>query len=167
MKIKVISLLIVLLYSTLSAGVVCSEDELVQALLGDISDNSVLDCKRFKEPGDEEKNISSYWTNDCSFEAEPWGGDGKASWVAEANELFGGFSLRDAQGSTVKKDSPDEADICELIRSLYINNHFPDLNNEPDNVLADLVEQIEGVGDWDGSKILAVTGGSFAEKDKW
>ena len=161
------SIIIFLLIQIISSQVVCSEDELVRELLEDLADNGRLDCLRHsvatKEETEEAKRlrIAAEWNGDCSFESNG------EHWV---NKLIKNYKLEkgliDAKGNKVEGNLSDQADMCEIVRSLIGNGKFPNIKDDVTNIDSSIVDYINCPGGEGQTRVCAATGKSFANKDE-
>jgi hypothetical protein len=160
-----ISLMIV---SIVRSEVVCSESELIKELQEDIADNGKLDCLRetIAEEGEtldqRAKRIKANWTGDCSFESNnqlfPW-----TKRLLNNYPLIRG--LVDVMGEPIDKNEPEQADMCEIIRTLIGNDLFKDVKLIGDSLISisdTLVNYIDCP-----NEICAATGSSFADEEGW
>ncbi len=120
---------ILFLTTQVKSEVVCSEDELVKELIEDIRDNGKLDCLRESSPmdaateTDHEKalRIAANWDGDCSFESET----PQFHWKTRLENYYGiTKGLVNAEGMPVEDDAEDQADMCEIVRTLIANSKF-------------------------------------------
>jgi hypothetical protein len=169
-----ISLLIVFSsFPSISSQVVCSLDELVRELYEDIMDNGKLDClrKSVTPNGADEteeqrkKRIAAEWTSDCSFEAENLG---NANWQTKFMTNFDlKRNLVDVNGDPVDQDFDDQADMCEIVRSLVANGKIPEIGEDVRSIDLRLLDYIECPGTEGQTQVCAATGASFADKKGW
>ena len=171
MKSILLSLFIMsIVVSFASSQVVCSEDELVREILEDLADNGKLDClRKSKAPEDgketdEQKRlrIAAEWNSDCSFESNG------ANWVEKLKKNYNlEKGLIDANGVEYKENFADQADMCEIIRTLVGNGKFPALGTDVNHISTRIVDYINCPGGDGQTRVCAVTGRSFADKDSW
>jgi len=154
--------------------VVCSEYELVKELKEDLEDNGKLDCLRESLPvpnessQDKNKRIAANWDSDCSFESEnenfPW-----TKRLFEIYPLIRG--LVDVNGNvTNDENQPDQADMCEIIRTLIGNNMIEGITMVGEGVTSineDISFYIDCPGGGSESAVCAATAGSFADPKGW
>lgn len=154
--------------------VVCSEFELVKELREDLADNGKLDCLResLPVPGETNKEktlrLSANWDGDCSFESE----NRNFPWV---NRLFQIYPLIrgmvDVNGNpTNDQNQPDQADMCEIVRTLIGNNMIDGVTMVGDGITSineDISYYIDCPGGGSESSICAATAGSFADPEGW
>lgn len=164
----IIFLLIIVKFS--KSEVVCSEDELVKEIKEDLADNNKLDCLRESLPvlgetvEQKEKRIKANWTGDCSFESESNG----ESWVTRLQKNYMLFrNLIDVDGKPYTVNKPEQADMCEIIRSLIGNGAFPSLGNDVSNINEKFTEYIDCPGDEGSTEVCAANPFSFADKRGW
>lgn len=162
------SIIFILLIQNISSQVVCSEDELVRELLEDLADNGRLDCLRHsvapQRESEEQKRlrIAAEWNGDCSFES-----NGK-NWVDKLRKNYNlQKGLIDAKGETVKENFSDQADMCEIIRSLIGNGKFPGIESDVSKIDSSIVDYINCPGGEGQTRVCAATGKSFANKEEW
>lgn len=165
---------LVLLYTPVNSEVVCSEYELVKELREDLADNGKLDCLRESLPVPGETNeekvkrLAANWDGDCSFESEnenfPW-----SKRLFENYPLIRG--LIDVDGNpTNDKNQPEQADMCEIIRTLIGNNMIDGITLVGNGVASlneDISYYIDCPGGGSESSICAATAGSFADSKGW
>lgn len=158
-------------FENYSSQIVCSLDELILEIFEDILDNGKLDCLRESLPLNEEtpeqekKRIKAQWDSDCSFEAE---GNQQADWQQKLKENYSlKKGLVDVNGNPVKSDFDDQADMCEIVRALVANGKFMEIGEDVRSISLTLIDHLTCPGGDFQSQICAVTGGSFAEKNKW
>lgn len=173
---KCILLIIILSYclTNIHCEVVCSEYELVKELKEDLADNGKLDCLRESLPVPGETNeekvkrLAADWDGDCSFESEnenyPW-----PKRLFEIYPLIRG--LIDVNGNTTNdQNQPDQADMCEIIRTLIGNNMIDGITLVGDGVTSlneDISYYIDCPGGGSESSVCAATAGSFADPRGW
>lgn len=159
---------------TVKSEVVCSEYELVKEIKEDLADNGKLDCLRESLPvpgetADEKvKRIQANWDGDCSFESEnenfPW-----SKRLFENYPLIRG--LVDVNGNaTNDQNQPDQADMCEIIRTLIGNNMIEGITMVGDQITSlneDISYYIDCPGGGSESSVCAATAGSFADAKGW
>ena len=145
--------------------VVCSEEVLARELREDIEDNGKLDCLR--EIRDKNGNIinsPAAWDSDCSFESD-------SKTLHWKNRLIKNYGLTkglvDVDGNPVEEDFEDQADMCEIIRTLVGNGKFPELGTDVNHISTRIVDYINCPGGDGQTRVCAVTGRSFADKDSW
>ena len=167
---KYICLIIFILLSVALSQVVCSEDELIRELMEDIAYNGKLNCLRHSTPPTEhteteeerQLRIASEWNSDCSFEAL------SEHWV---DQFIKDYDLKkglvDVNGTPFQSNFPDQADMCEIVRTLVANGKFPGVSEDISTVPLSIVNYINCPGDITQTKVCAVTGGSFAYKPGW
>ena len=165
-----IALLILGLTKIYKNEVVCAEDELIREILEDLADNKKLDCLREslpnpgETPQEKELRIKAMWDSDCSFESNSDG----VSWVTRIQKnylLFKG--LIDVDGKPYEFNKPEQADMCEIIRSFIGNGLFPNAGSEINGINKDFVQFIDCPGDEGSTEVCAATPYSFAEKKGW
>jgi len=150
---------------------VCDLATLQMELRQDLADNGMLDCLRVIDPPhfvdetEQQKNLrlSAQWDTSCSFESD-------YNWMEDISKNFGINQLVDSIGDPVKKNFPDQADMCEIVRAALAKGKIKikDLNLQ--NIPSErLINQIDCVGTTDkrGTRICAATGVSFHQKDSW
>lgn len=154
--------------------VVCSEYELVKELKEDLADNGKLDCLRESLPipgetnEEKVKRLAADWDGDCSFESEnenyPW-----PKRLFEIYPLIRG--LIDVNGNpTNDQNQADQADMCEIVRTLIGNNMIDGVTLVGDGVTSlneDISYYIDCPGGGSESSICAATAGSFADPKGW
>ncbi len=169
----IIATSLLLSIARVNSQVVCSQDELVRELREDLEDNGKLDCLRVganPEAADEsqeqrEKRLAANWDSDCSFEACD---EGPTSWIAAAKNTFDlKKGLLDVNGNPTEKDFADQADMCELVRSLVGNGKVPEIGEDLNEVSDSLLDLIDCPGEDGQTEVCAATGGSFAEQKGW
>ena len=157
-----------------SNEVVCSESELVKELKEDLADNGKLDCLRDSLPVPNETNdekikrIAANWDGDCSFESD----NEEAPWNKRLLDIYPIFrGLIDVNGNTTNdQNQPDQADMCEIVRSLIGNNMIEGITMVGDSVTSlneDISYYIDCPGGGSESSICAATGSSFADPKGW
>eukprot|EP00801_Mesodinium_rubrum_P007857 Mrub_07870.p1 GENE.Mrub_07870~~Mrub_07870.p1 ORF type:complete len:231 (+),score=81.50 Mrub_07870:48-695(+) len=160
---------------------------LQQELEEDILDNGILDCLRYippknsklpESPEDSNLRIMAQWTTDCAFEAE-------YDWKTPFYEAYQikGKKLTSARGDDYKfeaSDDSDQADMCELVRTMIKHKFFKVDENSAASITLDELKDVynsvfpkikcaKGVG-VDGPEapgICAVNSGSYYESSKW
>lgn len=171
------SLVISLTLMTLPAysQVVCSLDELVWELQEDLADNGKLDCLRQSSSpnmADESdiqrlKREAADWTGDCSFEAEA---TGDADWKKMLVDNYGINPKKlfvDVNGEPVEDDFDDQADMCEIVRSLIANGKMPAVGEDLKQVAFESLLYLDSVGGDTQTQPIAVNSSSFADRNKW
>lgn len=149
-----------------NSEVVCSEDELVKELIEDIQDNGKLDClressaKKNESAADRELRIKANWNSDCSFES----GD---SWVKRLEKNYPIHKgLIDVDGNSYLNNKPDQADMCEIIRTLIGNGLFKGYSDVT-NLTTEITQLIDCPGLDDTTQVCAATPSSFLDKKSW
>lgn len=169
-----IFVLSVIISSVNNKEVVCSEFELVKEIKEDLADNGKLDCLRESLPVPGESNeekikrLAANWDGDCSFESE----NENYPWV---KRLFENYPLIrgmiDVNGNpTNDQNQPDQADMCEIIRTLIGNNMIEGVTMVGDGVTSvneDIAFFIDCPGGGSESSVCAATGSSFADPKGW
>ena len=167
---KYICLIALTLLSLTSSQVVCSEDELIREIIEDITYNGKLNCLRHSSPPtdhietEEEKQlrIASEWNSDCSFEAL------SEHWV---DQFIKDYDLKkglvDVHGTPFQSNSPEQADMCEIVRALVANGKFPGVSEDISTVPISIINYINCPGGNTQTKVCAVNSGSFAYKPGW
>jgi len=165
-----------LIYYVNSVGIVCSEDELAREIREDLADNGKLDCIRELDSLNlaTESFVVRYnannsqWDSDCAFEAE---NEGINYWVSNFKETYGitgDTPFVDVNGTPQADDFPDQADMCEIVRSLIFNGKFPGMGNSLDTIDEEtLMELLDCPGDEGQTELCAVTGSSFDHHATW
>ena len=160
MKSFVTLIIISLLISFTLSVSVCSLSTLKLELIQDINDNGILDCLRVIPPpisiteSERQKNkrLAARWDSSCSFESTQ-------DWKKDLQSFFGVQHLVSATGEPYESNDPNQADMCEIIRSL-IKHNYP--NVDMTNLNSKYIEGLECPGD-----ICAATKGSFFDKEGW
>lgn len=174
MKIFCFILLAIICLQNVKSEVVCSEYELVREIREDLEDNGKLDCLRESLPipgeakEDKNKRIAANWDGDCSFESDsiefPW-----TKRLMEYYPLVRG--IVDVNGNpTNDANQPDQADMCEIIRTLIGNNMIDGITMIGDgitNLNKDISYYIDCPGGGSESSVCAATAGSFADPYGW
>lgn len=157
-------------FSNVKLEVVCTEDELVREIIEDIEDNGKLDCLResIPIPGEtaEEKikRLKANWDGDCSFESASDG----VSWITRLQKNYMlSKGLVDVNGEVYNSNKPEQADMCEIIRTLIGNGNFPDIGTDMTGLTSKLTRLIDCPGDEGATEVCAATPFSFAEKKGW
>ena len=75
--------------------------------------------------------------------------------------------LIDAKGNKVEGNLSDQADMCEIVRSLIGNGKFPNIKDDVTNIDSSIVDYINCPGGEGQTRVCAATGKSFANKDEW
>jgi len=167
--------LTLLLIANVKSEVVCSEYELVKELKEDLKDNGKLDCLREslpvlgETPEERKLRIEANWDGDCSFESAD---SDNNPWVSR---LFANYPLIrgmiDVNGNpTNDKNQPDQADMCEIVRTLIGNNMIDGITMVGDGVTTinqDISYYIDCPGGGSESSVCAATAGSFADQEGW
>lgn len=170
---------IILLFTLLSlcqiaqSEVVCSEDELAREIKEDLEDNGKLDCLKDTPeiPGETADQrilrIKANWDGDCSFESD----NQQHPWTDRLFEIYPMMrGLIDANGNVVeKKNFENQADMCEIVRSLIGNNIIDGITlvgGMITSINSSITDSITCPGEL-LSKICAATGGSFADPKGW
>ena len=105
------------LLSSVKTDAVCDLNTLIVEVKQDLKDNGMLDCLRVIEPPhsveetEEQKNLrlAAQWDTSCSFEAN-------SAWEQTLKKHYDVNTLVDSVGEPVKKNFPNQADMCEIIR---------------------------------------------------
>lgn len=146
---------------------VCTAKMLIQELTEDLRDNSKLDClfkpipaKEGETPEERKIRIDGVWDTDCAFQAS-------YDWFTIAKENFGiNTGLVDSDGKIVESQFDNQADICELIRSMINGDLFEGYSLA--NLQEEAFERIECPGPADQTyQICAASGGSANQKYTW
>lgn len=172
-KYEALILTIAIISPLVNSQIVCSLDELIRELYDDLIDNGKLDCLRKSVSPDaiteslEQKKLreAANWDSDCSFEAD---GRDDADWKLKFKEHYNlKYFLVDVDGNPVETDFDDQADMCEIIRSLVANGKFPQIGQDVRSISMDLLDLVDCPGNDSQTQPCAVTSGSFSEKSKW
>lgn len=158
-----------LFISEIRSQVVCSLSELVVQLQEDIADNGKLDCLRESIPNDNEtedekvKRLAANWTGDCSFESF----NEKFPWKKRLEDNYAlNKGLIDVNGNPIDNNAPEQADLCEIIRTLIGNNPDMALGSDVNSISKNIVNYIDCPGNG-LSAVCAATAGSFGYKKGW
>ena len=147
---------------------VCTRDLLLRELSEDIAYHGQLICRRrlpqepgtMESPKEQNKRLNAQWDSDWSFEA--------AHWFPKAQALFGIETFVDSQGEPAQQDSPEEADLCELIRAALYYEKFKGYSRENLTVLkVDFLLEIACVGSSPEHQICAANANSFFNEEDW
>lgn len=189
---KLIFLNIIFVFTSLNIyytklEVVCSKEELLKELEEDIMDNGKLDCLRDSLPYNknetgEEKDlrIKANWNSDCSFETtsklyynknnnitNSKGSSSGNKWVKKLQKNYGVYKgLIDADGNTYENNNPNQADMCEIIRTLIGNGIFSEINDVT-NLSKDIIKYIDCPGEFESTKVCAANSNSFSDNESW
>ena len=167
---KSVCLILLILLSVAHSQIVCSEDELIREIMEDIAYNGKLDCLRHSTPPDEQTEteeerqlrLAAEWNSDCSFEAL------SENWVEQFIKDYDlQKGLVDVHGTPFQHNFPDQADMCEIVRSLVANGKFPGISGDVSNVPLSIINYINCPGETTQTKVCAVNSGSFAYKPGW
>jgi len=121
MKMKIYSIIaiftILILLSSIQSDAVCDLNTLIVEIKQDLKDNGMLDCLRVIEPPhsveetEEQKNLrlAAQWDTSCAFESN-------GAWVETLKKHYDINTLVDSVGEPVKKNFPNQADMCEIVR---------------------------------------------------
>lgn len=147
---------------------VCSLDELIKEIIEDLEDNGKLDCLReiLNPDEDNEKNEdrikrkAAQWDSDCSFEAM------NDLWIPLFKKNYGVEEFVDVNGGKHPADFEDQADMCEIVRSLKESGKIEGMG-EGAAVTIDIIDHISCPGEEGQTQICAATQGSFADQKKW
>lgn len=136
-----------------------------------------MDCLReIVAPSDEtpeakKLRIAAQWDSDCSFES-----DSDPHWKTRLFTNYG-FSkgLVNVDGELVEDDSPDQADMCEIIRSMIANGNkifiyigaIPQFSSDVTNISPEIIKYIDCPGDEGQTEVCAANPGSFADTKSW
>ena len=138
---------------------VCSLSTLKLELIQDINDNGSLDCLRVIPPPtnqeselEKNKRLAAQWDSSCSFESTQ-------DWIKDLRINFKVNNLVTATGEPYESNDPNQADMCEIVRSL-IKRNYPNVDMTKLNS-----RYIEGLQCPGG--ICAATQGSFFDKEGW
>lgn len=170
-KYKFLSIIMLfIVFKDVKNELVCTEDELVRELNEDIEDNGKLDCLREslpipgETPKEQSLRLKANWDSDCSFESISDG----INWISRLEKNYSlSKGLIDVNGKPYKFNKPEQADMCEIIRSLIGNSLFPNIGNDVTNLNKDLTKLIDCPGDEGATEVCAATPYSFAEKKGW
>ena len=167
---KLILVIAIISISTVKSAAVCSAATLIRELKEDLRDNNKLDCLRkpLKPAKDKleshdarKKRIEAAWDSDCAFEAD-------YDWLSIAKTRYGiSNGLVDKDGKAIDYAFGEQADMCELIRTMIVSELFP-------NVKLDTVEEASfeaiacpGPVNNEELQICAATSSSPAQKYTW
>lgn len=147
---------------------VCDLDVLILELKQDLDDNGILDCLRvikppigvIETPEQLNKRLAAQWDTSCSFESS-------SDWFTTLSNTFQVTSLVDETGEPVDQNIPDQADMCEIVRSLVAAGTFKGITSDVRNIPLELLTAIDCPGEEKGPKICAVNGISIFKKDMW
>ena len=161
------SLFIYLLLFTYASCAVCDLELLILELKQDLDDNGLLDCLReipaplgYNETSIERnKRLSAQWDTSCSFEST-------VDWFSDLKRNYGVSTLVNVLGEPIEHNQPDQADMCEIIRSVIAAGIFPQ-GSDVTNIHSDIFNYIDCPGNNNGVKICAVNSVSFYKKDMW
>jgi len=148
------------------AEVVCSEDELITEIIEDIQYNGRLNCLRTTTPPNNEtkderdRRIKSHWTSDCSFESNN-------TWPRRLIQNYSIYKgLIDVNGESYQINKPNEADMCEIIRTLIGNGYFPGINSVL-SLSPKIVKLISCPGEEGSTKVCAANPYDFNRNEAW
>ncbi len=148
------------------AEVVCSEDELITEILEDIEYNGRLNCLRTTTPpinetkDERDRRIKSHWTSDCSFESNN-------TWPRRLIQNYSIYKgLIDVNGDSYQINKPNEADMCEIIRTLLGNGYFPGINSVL-SISPKIVKLISCPGEEGSTKVCAANPYHFNRNEAW
>lgn len=164
-------LLVSILLSSISlsiSDVVCDLELLLLELKQDLDDNNILDCLRIikppsgviETPEQMNKRLSAQWDSSCSFEST-------ADWFTKLKTNFGISTLVDEIGEPVEQNNPEQADMCEIVRSLLAAGKFKNVSADLTNIDIEFLTALDCPGNEEGPKICAVNGISIYKKDMW
>ncbi|MCQ2820578.1 MAG: hypothetical protein MJ252_25210 [archaeon] len=171
-KILSVFLIINFLINNIQSVAICDLATLKMELIQDIEDNGMLDCKTKVAPPtsntetEEQKNkrLNAVWDSTCSFEATQ-------DWKSQLKEYFGIDHLVDAVGDPYEFNSEDQADMCEIVRTILATSK-PGINMY--KLTSKDIEGIDcpgyprsGLENNERNRICAATGGSFFDKNGW
>jgi len=174
---KYISFMILIIFcltNSIKSEAVCSEFELVKELKEDLEDNGKLDCLRESLPvpgetnAEKVKRLAANWDSDCSFESN----NENYPWVNRLFEIYPLIrGMIDVNGNpTNDQNQPDQADMCEIVRTLIGNNMIDGITMVGDGITSineDISYYIDCPGGGSESSICAATAGSFADPEGW
>ena len=108
---------IITLLSSIHSDAVCDLNTRLVEIKQDLSDNGMLDCLRVIEPPhsveetEEQKNLrlAAQWDTSCAFEAN-------GTWEETLKKHYDINTLVDSVGEPVKRNFPNQADMCEIVR---------------------------------------------------
>lgn len=111
------------------------------------------------------KRKAAEWTSDCSFEAN---GSGNAAWLPKFLQNYNlKKGLVDVNGNPVEDDFEDQADMCEIVRSLIANGKVPEVGEDISYIDLKVLDYINCPGQDGQTQVCAATGKSFADKKGW
>lgn len=106
------------------------------------------------------KRLAAQWDTSCSFESS-------YDWFPQLKKNYGITNLVDEIGEPVDHNLPEQADMCEIIRSAVYSGLFRPITSDVTDIPFDALNYIDCPGVDSGIKICAVNGVSFYKKDMW
>ena len=115
-----------------------------------------------------QRRLDAQWDSDCSFEAE----DPKTSlpsWWGKFSSRFNITQMVDVNGvpKGLGTDFDDQADMCEIVRTLLANGYFPGADRTLKALSYDFLWHIFCPGDDGQTKVCAFNVDSFLDKTNW
>jgi hypothetical protein len=95
-----------------------------------------------------EARLASNWDSDCAFEAD--NEEGMPNWWEDLKEAYGLDKLVDVNGNGVEVphvDFDDQADMCEIIRTLIVARKFDNYKVDINNLSYEFLDEIDCFGD--------------------
>jgi hypothetical protein len=170
LKLILVCLFVGCIINFIDSASVCNAQMLIDELIQDLADNNKLDClleplpaprDRRETPEETAKRIRGAWDTDCAFQAS-------YDWFSIARDRFGiRTGLVDKDGKATLAPLDDQADICELIRSMVFAGLFENIKLE--TLTEDAFDSIRCVGPADNPEyqICAATGDSASLRSGW
>ena len=115
-----------------------------------------------------QKRLDAQWDSDCSFEAEdPI--TGAPLWWEKFSKAFKVTQMVDVNGvpRALGTDFDDQADMCEIVRTLLANGYFPGADKSLKALTYDFLWNIFCPGDDGQTKVCAFNVNSFLDKSNW
>lgn len=149
---------------------VCSAKMLINELVQDVIADGTLDCllvpkdpptDRIETSKEEKQRVEAAWDSDCAFTAD-------YDWFSIAKKRYGiRTGLVDKDGKSLEGPINDQADICQLIRSMVFAGVFEGVNLQ--NMNEDSFDGIDCVGPANRPEyqICAATDAAASNKFGW